>query len=152
MSLPHNFSWVDAPLLSASAFPWEPAALHALRNAGIEILLTLTEQPVRDDWMQDAGLLSVHVPVPDMDAPSPAQMQQCVDIIRKATNAGMGINVHCFAGMGRTGTILAAWLIADGETTDDAIRRIRTLRPNSIESIVQEEALRDYESRRKRAD
>ena len=148
MSLPHNFSWFDAPLLSASAFPWEPAALHALRNAGIEILLTLTEQPVRDDWMRDAGLLSVHVPVPDMFAPTPTQMRHCVEVIRKATDAGMGVNVHCFAGMGRTGTILAAWLIAGGDTADDAIRRVRDLRPNSIESIIQEEALREYERAR----
>jgi len=54
--------------------------------------------------------------------------------------------VHCAAGRGRTGTILAAYLIKrENLTADQAIKRIRSIRPGSIQSDRQELALDMYE-------
>ena len=53
---------------------------------------------------------------------------------------------HCAAGRGRTGTILAAYLIKrENLTADQAIKRIRSIRPGSIQSDRQELALDMYE-------
>jgi atypical dual specificity phosphatase len=53
--------------------------------------------------------------------------------------------VHCLAGRGRSGTLAAVWFVHEGMTADEAIAHIRTLRPGSIETEVQEEAVHRYE-------
>jgi atypical dual specificity phosphatase len=54
--------------------------------------------------------------------------------------------VHCAAGRGRTGTILAAYLIKkENLTANQAIKKIRSMRPGSIQSDRQEMALYVYE-------
>ncbi len=52
--------------------------------------------------------------------------------------------VTCAAGIGRTGTILASYLVNTGYDADEAIAYIRQLRPGSIQTDGQEEAVRQY--------
>ena len=54
--------------------------------------------------------------------------------------------VTCAAGIGRTGTILASYLVNTGWEADEAIDYIRQLRPGSIQTASQEEAVRQYEA------
>jgi len=56
-----------------------------------------------------------------------------------------GVTVHCYWGLGRTGTVLAACLVdLHGITADDAVREIRRRRPFSIETYEQENAVRQF--------
>jgi len=91
--------------------------------------------------VNEAGLLAVNVPVPDMEAPTDRQLDHVLDTIRKANGSGMGVAVHCGAGLGRTGTVLAAYLVAQGQQPRAAIETIRRLRPGSVETIEQERAI-----------
>jgi atypical dual specificity phosphatase len=145
MSRPYFFSWIDEPLLAASAEPAGPEQLAWLRGQGIDILVTLTEEPLPRTWVDGAGLLSVHVPVPDMDVPTVEQIEQVMSVIDKAKTGNMGVSVHCLAGRGRTGTILAAYFVRQGLSAKDAMKRVRELRPGSIEVSEQEDAIRAYE-------
>ncbi len=149
MSRPYFFSWVDEPLLAACAEPAGPEQLAWLRGEGIDILVTLTEEQVPRTWIDSAGLLGVHVPVADMDVPTPAQIDQVLATIDKAKTAGMGVALHCLAGRGRTGTLLAAYFVHQGMTAREAIRKVRTLRPGSIEVDEQEAAIAAFEQARK---
>lgn len=145
MSRPYFFSWVDKPLLSACAFPNGPEQLDWLRKEGVDILVTLTEESVPRNWIDGAGLMSVHVPVPDMNSPTPDQLEKIVRVIEKARQGNMGVTVHCLAGRGRTGTALAAYLVHTGMSAEEAIRKIRDMRPGSLEVSSQEKAVVRYE-------
>jgi atypical dual specificity phosphatase len=149
MSRPYFFTWVDEPLLAASAEPGGPEQLAWLRSQGVDILITLTEEPLPRTWVDAAGLMSVHVPVPDMDIPSVEQIEKVLGVIDKAKSSNMGVAIHCLAGKGRTGTVLAAYFVQQGLTARDAIRRVRDLRPGSIEVTEQEDAIREFERGRR---
>src|SRR5262249_57907341 len=118
---------IDKPRLAALAQPESSTDLLWLRQQGIELLISLTEDRLRRDWVNDAGLLLLHEPMLDMEAPSQEQLDRCVSAIQRAVEHGMGVAVHCGAGLGRTGTVLACYLIAQGQTAQNAITRIRRL-------------------------
>lgn len=141
---PYGFSWIETGRIAGLAAPSSLDDLVWLRQNGIEFLLTLTEQPLPKRWIDEAGLMSVHVPVPDFDAPTPEQFIAAVDTISKAVEAGMGVAVHCLAGKGRTGTVLAGYFVTKGLSANEAIRTIRELRPGSIETVEQEQAIEQF--------
>jgi atypical dual specificity phosphatase len=141
---PSGFSWVDRPRLAALARPRAADDLQWLRRNGIDVLVSLTEDPLPRHWVNDAGVMAVHVPVPDMDAPTERQLDHIVAAVRRATESGLGVAVHCLAGMGRTGTVLAALFVADGLTARAALDKVRDLRPGSVETLEQERAIERY--------
>lgn len=138
---PTGFSWVDQPRLAALARPESGDDLRWLRRNGIDVLVSLTESPLPRHWVDDAGLLAVSVPVPDMEAPSDRQLDHILGTIRKAHASNMGVAVHCAAGLGRTGTVLAAYFVSAGLSARDALVKVRDLRPGSVETAEQERAI-----------
>jgi atypical dual specificity phosphatase len=147
---PHGFSWIEKPVLAGLAQPESEEDLQWLRKNGIDVLLSLTEEPVPRTWVNNAGLLLVHEPLIDMEAPVQEQLERCVGTIDRAINNNMGVAVHCGAGLGRTGVVLAAYMIRKGATARDAIARIRKLRPGSIETSEQADAVVEYAKQLKR--
>lgn len=148
MSQPPGFTWIEKPLLAGMARPESAEELVWLRENGIELLVSLSEDPLRREWINEAGLLSIHVPVVDMEAPTQEQLDQAINAIRRANARPMGVGVHCTAGLGRTGVVLACWLVAGGMTAANAIARVRRLRPGSIETDDQAEAIAEFARRR----
>jgi atypical dual specificity phosphatase len=149
MSRPYSFSWINEPLLAAMVEPLEYEEFVWLRQQGIQLVVSLTEQPPRRDWINDAGLMLLHEPVEDMTPPSQDQLDKIVSSIASANKHGMGVAVHCAAGLGRTGVIMACCFVDAGESSEDAIIEVRNLRPGSIETRDQEDAVREF-ARRKR--
>lgn len=144
---PPGFSWVDQPHLAALARPQSVEDLRWLRRNGIDVLVSLTESPVSRQWVNDTGMFAVAVPVPDMSAPTERQLDHVLATIRKANASGMGVAVHCAAGLGRTGTVLAAYLVAGGMPPREALIKVRDLRPGSVETAEQERAIERYAHR-----
>jgi atypical dual specificity phosphatase len=149
MAAPQGFYWIEQPLLAGLARPSEQEDFLWLRKQGIEVLLSLTEDRPRRDWANQANLLVFHEPVEDMEAPTQDQLDRCVSAIQRAMERNMGVAVHCGAGLGRTGTVLAAYLVAKGMNANAAIARIRRLRPGSIETDEQVDAVELFARRRK---
>lgn len=118
--------------------------LAILRDHGIQSVLTLTETPVLAHELEAAGLDTLHLPVDDFFAPTTQQMLQALAYIDASLAESMPVAVHCLAGQGRTGTILAAWLLRSGLSADEAISEIRALAPGAIESAPQVAALRRW--------
>ena len=76
MSAPHGFSWIEKPLLAALARPSDPEDFTWLREQGIEVLVSLTEDRPRRDWAEQANLLVFHEPLEDMEAPTQEQLDR----------------------------------------------------------------------------
>ena len=91
-----------------------------------------------------ADLVDMFEPVPDFAAPTMEQTRRMVSFIDEQTAAGKPVAVSCYAGVGRTGTVLACYLVHRGAAPEDAVRRVRELRPGSIQTRGQEEAVHQY--------
>lgn len=119
-----------------------------LRAHGIGAVLTLTETPLDDDVVAQQGLVALHLPVPDMQAPAPDQFMSALSFIDRQRARGRAVAVHCLVGQGRTGTILAAYRVRTGAGVDAALRELRGLCPGAVGSPVQEQALHAFARRR----
>lgn len=149
MAAPSGFTWIEKPLLAALARPSGSEDLTWLREHGIEVLLSLTEDRPRRDWIEDAGILVYHEPLEDMEPPTQDQLDRAVSAIVRANERKMGVAVHCGAGLGRTGVVLAAYFVARGLSAGNAIARIRRMRPGSIETDEQAAAVELFARRRR---
>lgn len=144
MSEPYGFSWVDEKKLAGLARPVSQDEVEWLRKNGIDLLITLTEDKLPRNWIDGAGLMMIHEPVVDMEPPTLDQLDRITRSINKAHISKMGVAVHCAAGMGRTGVALASYFVSKGMESREAISKIRTLRPGSIETDMQEESVHAF--------
>lgn len=152
MSQPANFSWVDRPLLAALGRPRDVEEMTWLRQQGVQLVISLTEDPLRRILVNEAGLMSIHVPVPDMEPPTQEQLDQCTTAIAKANEQNIAVAVHCGAGMGRTGVVLACYFVTKGMDAKDAVAKVRRIRPGSIETEEQVEAVEAFARRHGRGE
>ena len=139
-----NFSWVLEGKLAGLARPQSEDSLKLLKSKGVEALVSLTEDPLDPAMLEKYQIQAVHLPIPDFTAPSLDQLDQAVRSIDVFLDQGQKVGVHCGAGLGRTGTILAAYLVSKGASAGEAISQIRAKRPHSIETAEQEAIITAY--------
>ncbi len=135
-----NFSWIIENRVAGMARP-RPAHFDWLRDQGITAVVSLTEAAPEGIEVFD----HIHLPVPDMTSPSLDELRAAVRFIQlRAEHADQGVVVHCGAGLGRTGTVLAAYLVSRGASAPAALAKVRALRPGSVETPDQEHAIARY--------
>lgn len=140
---PTNFSWLINNKLAGSGMPTSSTELQWVIRQGIKSVITMTENPLPESWIQDVKYL--HVPTEDFSAPDMEKIDHTVDFIQERIKNGEPTMVHCAAGVGRTGTILACYLIKHHNfSVKDAIDKVRKERPGSIQSESQEIAIGLY--------
>lgn len=90
--------------------------------------------------LQDAGTRWVHLPLADYTAPDLTHEDLWHDISRTALAALQGggrVLVHCRGGCGRSGMVALRLMIEAGEAPDEALRRLRSIRPCAVETDAQ---------------
>jgi atypical dual specificity phosphatase len=143
------FDWLLPEQLGACVNPavagTAAAELHARQ---IRLLINLHERPDPPELLVHLQAETVHLPVQNSDPPTQDQLDRGVAVIGEALNRGVRVAVHCGAGLGRSGTLLAAYLVSQGASPDAAIADVRAARPGSIETDEQEAAVHDFAHRR----
>jgi atypical dual specificity phosphatase len=138
----YRFSWLLEGRLAGMAMPsGRPLDWRELRERGVGALVNMTERRWEPADLRDSGLAYLHLPVPDFAPPSAAQVEEFLRFCDEQIDDGRGVVVHCRAGMGRTGTMLACYLVHRGMDSEEAIRLVRARRPGSIETMSQEAAV-----------
>jgi atypical dual specificity phosphatase len=146
-----NFSWLIEGEIAGMAKP--TSSVHDfefLKENGFEAIVSLTEFPLNEALIEEFGFSVKHIPVRDFEAPTLEQIEDFIAFAEKARAEGKKLVVHCDAGVGRTGTVLACYLVSKGYNAAKAIEEVRIKRPGSVETIEQEELVMKYEEQRGR--
>ena len=103
----------------------------------MSVLVNLTEHAYRDDRFRIHG-----IPVPDGAAPADEHIRRFCRLVEDELAVRRTVYVHCLAGCGRTGTMMACYLVyRDRLDPMEAVQHIRGVRPCSVETAAQAEAV-----------
>lgn len=146
---PRGFLWLKNGILAGTPRPGIVADLDydlaALQRVGVSVLVSLTTTPVDQAKLAEYGIKGVWFPIKDMGAPSPSEAMSLCKEISQFQDGGEIVAVHCRAGLGRTGTVLAAQLIWEGKRALDALETVRRIEPRWVQSEEQVTFLEEYE-------
>jgi protein-tyrosine phosphatase/membrane-associated phospholipid phosphatase len=118
---------------------------HTAREQGVTAVLDLTAE--FSETAEFRSAVYENTPILDLTAPTIEQLQR--DVAFLSENAGRGVvYVHCKIGYSRSAAVVGAWLIAAGEcgTADEAMARLRAVRPSIVIRPEAELALRKFEN------
>ena len=146
---PNGFIWLKKGQLAGTP---RPGLLHeieddlqALKRVGITQLISLTLRPL-DVKRCAEHQIKVHAyPIPDMQAPSLLKALAINQKIETLCAKQKSVAIHCRAGLGRTGTLLAAQLIYEGKSALAALEETRQIEARWIQSERQVYFLEEYE-------
>ena len=127
-----NFFWVIRGELAGSERPTHKYDLELLIAQGIKTIVSLTEDPLDLDLVESFNINTHHFPIKDLTAPNLIQINSFIKLVKKELENNKSVLVHCLGGVGRTGTMLACYLVNLGYMPKDAIRRVRQIQPGSI--------------------
>ena len=142
-----NFAQIDDQVWRGAA-PSAAGYAELARNGVVTVIDLRAEDYIHVDepMLAGLGMQRVHIPLRDGQAPDTTQVEQFLTAVRQS---GGRVFVHCGAGVGRTGTMAAAWLVASGEATpQEAVRRNLAVGPPSLEQLAFAARLRPDEIRR----
>jgi atypical dual specificity phosphatase len=124
-----------------------------LEEQGVGAIVSLTGSPLDAAELRTSEMEYLHEPVTDFTPPTPEQIERIIEFIRgQHETRGCMVLVHCGAGLGRSGTVAACYLVHTGMEPRPAIERVRELRPFSVETAEQEGAVEAYARRAGRGD
>ncbi len=163
--------WVEPGRLLAGEYPGHPdprratTKLNLLADAGIRTVIDLTtEHDGLDPYAvhlervasdRKIDLTRIHFPIPDLSVIDATGYDAILNAIAEARDTGRGVFVHCWGGVGRTGTVIGCYLADHGLAGDAALGRLAELRRSTRKAhrdAPETEEQRDVIRRRAPAD
>lgn len=144
-----NSYWVVTDQFLAGEYPRNlddfssVGKISALIDAGVKVFIDLTEET--EDLIpysslleknKSKGIIYRRFPIRDYSVPkSQALTRSILDAIDRHLGEGELVYLHCWGGIGRTGTIVGCWLSRHGYPGEAALARLRELWQQSPKSI-----------------
>lgn len=148
---PSGFRWLIPGQLGGAP---RPGIIHdirydldALREVGITRLISLAEEPIQPALAAAFGITWTMDAMPDMYPPTPSQAIRLCHHIDALIETGDVVTVHCHAGLGRTGTVLAAYRLWTGRgsySAAQALEYVRRIEGRWVQSPAQVEFLETF--------
>jgi protein tyrosine/serine phosphatase len=148
--LPGDSFWVEEGLLLAGPYAGAPtkaeatAKLEAFLDLGITTFIDLTEEgessPEHGELRRYDTLLYelarnrgiearyARMPIPDLGIPEVWHMEAMLGLITSQMEQGHGVYVHCWGGVGRTGTVLGCLAVDRGVPRESVLEHLAKLR------------------------
>ena len=145
---PRNFLWVKKGRLAGTPKPGiltdVDYDMSALKRVGVTHLVNLMETRFSKKLLDKYQINGIHFPIKDMGVPSLHDAKAFCQHMESLMAEGEVLALHCKAGLGRTGTMLAAILIWEGKTALEALEKVRCIEPRWVQSEEQVEFLSDF--------
>ncbi len=138
----YTFGWITPSILLGG----QPArkVWATLIRRGITGVINLRQEY---DYQAEVGGLALrylYLPTVDNTAPSQAHIRMGVQFLEEELAKGGKVYVHCWEGLGRSPTLVAAYLVKTGLTPDEAWKMIRRVRPFIRPTSAQQERLVEF--------
>lgn len=143
-----NTWWIDEPLIMGSSNPTTDQ-LKQLHREGFRSIISLLDEeeqlPNYDtEEIETMGFKRFSIPLEDFSAPELEDFKVFLEVMPQALRHGK-VLIHCQAGLGRTGTMAAAYWVDKGLSVHEAIKKVRGSNPYVIETDLQENSLYELE-------
>lgn len=131
--------------MAGSARPENENQLLWLKNKGIKALVSLNkEHPLDSEEVEALGFEYAFIPVRDFTAPTLEDIRRFVEFSDERLRQNKPVVVSCEAGIGRTGTMLAAYLVSQCWSPEEALKQVKEKRGAGVESLSQKESVFEY--------
>ena len=137
--------WVVKDRFMAGEYPYpytgeagkDDDILCWLTSNGFTCFLDLTEfgeyrtkdyAPLLKPLAGDKMVIHHRISIPDMETPSIDSMIRILDTIEDAISQEQRVYLHCYAGVGRTGTVVGCYLVRQGMDGEAALAYIKEQR------------------------
>ena len=139
----YQIRWITDGI-AVSCAPRSHGDLEMIQKAGIEAIINLCAECYDlHESEKRAGFDVLYLPIPDECAPQMAELEEAVSWLDTQVASGGKVLVHCRFGIGRTGTLVAAYLLCKGFSIRTALRKMKHT-PAMPMSAEQWGRLKDY--------
>ena len=139
------------------------AKLSTLVNANVNVIINLMEDDERNyrdepffdysNHLNPENVVMHRMSIRDLSIPSKEHMLRILDLIDEALNNNKVVYVHCWGGVGRTGTVVGCYLMRHGmannanviETIEYLKRTTSIAERESPETEEQQQFLRNWQ-------
>jgi atypical dual specificity phosphatase len=130
-SIVENLWWVLTGKLAGVRRPTVTELLE-LQAAGIGAIVSVIHDKSNLDMYELENIPYLWLPIQIASSPSRSQVEELTNFVNRYHLQGVGTAVHCTGGLHRTGTMLAAYLILNGATYEDAIQTIESANSQAV--------------------
>jgi atypical dual specificity phosphatase len=137
--------WIDKQRLAGASEPnlEDFPFLKTFEWGGI---VSLQDESSTDELASLLAIPYLHIPIKDFSTPTETDLEMILEFFLECQNENpnLPVLIHCTAGHGRTGTIIAAILVInDRLKPEEAIKSVRNVNPLAIETKEQEDFIRN---------